>query len=75
MKLPLLSSKQVCKFLEKLGFNLIRQRGSHCYFKHNDGRITVVPIHSDQKIGRGLFRRILNEIQMSRDEFEKLWKK
>lgn len=73
MKLPLLSYKQISKFLEKLGFQMIRQKGSHRYFKHSDGRKTVVPEHPGRKIGRGLLRRILNEVQLSRKDFEKMY--
>jgi predicted RNA binding protein YcfA (HicA-like mRNA interferase family) len=71
-KLPLLSSSELIRILEKLGFQEIRQRGSHKYFKHHDGRATVVPVHSGQDIGRGLLRRIMNEIDVSRDEFMEL---
>ena len=69
MKLPLLSGEKVCKILIKTGFKNIRQKGSHRYFKHNDGRRTIVPIHSGKKIGKGLLKRIVNEIQLSREEF------
>ena len=69
MKLPLLSSKEVCKFLEKEGFECLRQKGSHCFYRHPDGRTTVVPIHSNRDIKRGLLKAILDEIQMSREEF------
>ncbi|MBI2146045.1 type II toxin-antitoxin system HicA family toxin [Candidatus Woesearchaeota archaeon] len=65
----LLSSKEVCKFLEKEGFELIRQKGSHRFYRHRDGRTTVVPIHSNKDIKRGLLKGILDEIQMSREEF------
>jgi predicted RNA binding protein YcfA (HicA-like mRNA interferase family) len=71
-KLPLLSSHELIRILEKLGFQEIRQRGSHKYFKHPDGRATVVPAHSGQDIGRGLLKKILNEIALSRDDFLKL---
>ena len=74
MKLPLLNAKEVCKVLESLGFEPIRQKGSHRYFKHPDGRATVVPIHTGRDIGRGLLKRIINEIQISREEFLKLVK-
>ena len=70
-KLPLLSSVELCKILKKLGFDEIRQRGSHKYFKHHDGRATVVPMHSNRDIGRGLLRKILNEVELSREEFLK----
>ena len=69
MKLPLLSSKELCKFLEHEGFICIRQKGSHRFYRHSDGRTTVVPVHSNKDIKRTLLRVILNEIRMTRDEF------
>ncbi|MDO8656922.1 MAG: type II toxin-antitoxin system HicA family toxin [Nanoarchaeota archaeon] len=69
MKIPLLSSKEVCKFLEKEGFEFIRQKGSHRFYRHSDGRTTVVPVHTNRDIKRGLLKGILDEIQMSREEF------
>ena len=69
MKIPLLSSKEVCKFLEKEGFALMRQKGSHRFYRHPDGRTTVVPVHTNKDIKRGLLKSILDEIQMSREEF------
>jgi predicted RNA binding protein YcfA (HicA-like mRNA interferase family) len=71
-KLPLLSSIELIKILKKLGFEEIRQRGSHKYLKHPDGRATVIPVHSGHDIGRGLLKKILNEIKISRDDFLKL---
>ncbi|HLC71553.1 MAG TPA: type II toxin-antitoxin system HicA family toxin [Candidatus Nanoarchaeia archaeon] len=69
MKIPLLSSKEVCKFLEKEGFECIRQKGSHRFYRHPDGRTTVVPVHNNRDIKRGLLKGILDEIQMNREEF------
>lgn len=69
MKLPLLSSKELCKFLEKEGFQLIRQKGSHCFYRHPDGRTTVVPVHTNKDIKRTLLKAILDEINMTREEF------
>ena len=68
-KLPLLSAKELIKILNKIGFQVLRQRGSHVYLKHNDGRCTVVPLHAGKEIGRGLLKRILNEIEISREDF------
>ena len=44
-KLPLLSVKELVKILNKFGFKFVRQTGSHMFFKHDDGRTTVVPVH------------------------------
>ena len=75
MKLPLLSPKELCKFLEKEGFQFIRQKGSHRFYRHTDGRTTVVPIHTNKDIKRGLLKGILDEIRMSREEFFQRFKK
>ena len=58
-----------------MGFDEVRQRGSHVYLKHPDGRATVVPFHVGRDIGRGLLKAILNEIDMNREEFLKHLKK
>jgi len=75
LKLPLLSSKEVCKFLEKEGFVALRQKGSHRFYKHGDGRTTTVPVHANKPISRGLLRGILKEIKMDREEFFEKYKK
>lgn len=71
-KLKLISGRDLCKILEKIGFERIQGKGSHVRFKHPDGRRTVVPIHGNEKIGKGLFREILKQIKLSREEFENL---
>jgi predicted RNA binding protein YcfA (HicA-like mRNA interferase family) len=58
-RLPQISGKDLCKILEKLGFEKIQGKGSHIRFKHTDGRRTVVPVHGNEKIGKGLLREIL----------------
>lgn len=71
-KLPILSSAQMSKILRHLGFSFIRQKGSHAYFKHSDGRATVVPIHKGEDLGRGLIRSILRDVDLSPEEFERV---
>ncbi len=71
-RLPTLSVRQVCRVLEKLGFEPIRQKGSHIFYRHPDGRATVVPVHAGEDLGRGLLRSILRDIDISREEFLKL---
>ena len=70
-KLPLLTAKELIKIINKLGYQVIRQKGSHVYLKHQDGRCIVVPLHAGKEIGRGLLKRILNETEISREEFLK----
>ena len=52
-KLPIVSPKEMEKILLKLGFTKIRQRGSHAFYAHSDGKATVVPIHKGEISGLG----------------------
>ncbi|MDP2918755.1 MAG: type II toxin-antitoxin system HicA family toxin [Dehalococcoidia bacterium] len=71
-RLPALTGEQTVKALSKAGFQALRQRGSHVYLKHPDGRTTVVPTHKGESMGRGLLRKILRDTELSREEFLKL---
>ena len=73
-KLITISGKKMCKLLEKLGFEKIYGKGSHIRFKHPGGRRTVVPVHGNEDLGKGLLRQILKQIKISREEYEKLRK-
>ncbi|OPX23759.1 MAG: hypothetical protein B1H03_00615 [Planctomycetales bacterium 4484_113] len=63
---------EVQKALEKLGFALIRQSGSHAVYRHRDGRWTTVPIHRGKDVGKGSLRRIVKDSGISVEEFNKL---
>lgn len=56
-QLPTLTGKEIVSILKKAGFVVERQRGSHVFLKHPDGRATVVPVHSGETIGPGFFQR------------------
>ncbi|MEN7982098.1 MAG: type II toxin-antitoxin system HicA family toxin [Nanoarchaeota archaeon] len=71
-QLILISGKELCKILQKLGFKKIHGKGSHVRFKHSDGRRTVVPIHANENLGRGLLIEILKQIKLTREEYESL---
>lgn len=74
-KVTIISPPKMCSILEKLGFRLVRQKGSHAFYRHEDGRSTVIPMHKGEDLGRGLIRSILKEIETSVDEYERLRKK
>jgi predicted RNA binding protein YcfA (HicA-like mRNA interferase family) len=69
IRLPSVTGKQVIKALGKAGFEIFRQKGSHVYLKHPDGRATVVPVHKGESIGKGLLRTILKDTELGKDEF------
>ena len=72
-KLPIISSKDMARILESIGFSEVRQKGSHKVYSHRDGRTVVVPSHRDD-LGRGLIRTLLREIEITVDDYIKLKK-
>lgn len=72
-KLTIISSKDMVRILESLGFVEIRQKGSHKSFRHNNGRTTTIPFHGED-LGRGLLRKILRDIDLSPEEYETIRK-
>jgi predicted RNA binding protein YcfA (HicA-like mRNA interferase family) len=73
-KLPIVKVKVLEKLLLYLGFEIKRQKGSHVFYRHPDGRYTTLPHHGNQKIGRSLIRQILREIEISPEQFIDLLK-
>ena len=65
-KLPVLSGAEVVKALERLGFEFIRQRGSHAILR-KAGIGTVVPMHREVRLGT--LNGILRQAQVSPDDF------
>ncbi len=72
-KLVPIKAKNLIKILKALGFAQRDAEGSHVFFKHSDGRTTVIPVHN-RELSKGLLRKILNDIQVSVEEYEKLRK-
>ncbi len=74
-KLPDINGKRLIKLLRKLGFEVVRIKGSHHFLRHSDGRATVIPVHGKEIIGVGLFHKILKDCEMTNDEFLNLLNK
>jgi predicted RNA binding protein YcfA (HicA-like mRNA interferase family) len=67
-KLPRVTGKELLAALGKLGFQVIRVRGSHHLVRHGDGRTTVVPVHPGETIGPGLLNAILRDVDLTREQ-------
>ncbi len=66
---PVLRPQEVVKRLSDLGFDEVRQRGSHKQFRHTDGRVTTVPFHKGRDISPTLLRRIAKDVGLTIQEF------
>ncbi len=74
-KLPLVDAKTFEKLLLSLGFEVKRQKGSHIFYRHTDGRYTTLPHHKGRDIGRSLIRAILRQIELTPEDFIKKLRK
>ena len=70
--LPAITGQRLIKALKKLGFEVIRSKGSHHFLQHPDGRCTTVPVHSGETIGRGLLAQIRRDCEISTEDLREL---
>ena len=73
-KLPILTGLELVKILEKVGFKNVRQKGSHVFLKHQDNRITIIPVNKGKDIDRSLLRKILRDTKISPDNLKDILK-
>ena len=71
-RLPVTDARTIERVLLDLGFVKTRQRGSHAFYRHPDGRTTTLPHHPGRDLGRPLIRAILKEIEVSPEDFQRL---
>jgi predicted RNA binding protein YcfA (HicA-like mRNA interferase family) len=71
-RLPTLSARKIIQALEKAGFVMDRQRGSHYVMRHVVKNLTTcVPVHG-KDVKRSLLKLILKQTDLSEDQFRKL---
>lgn len=71
-RLKLLPFKDLAKVAELAGFHLVRREGSHCTFRSADGRVIVIPDHGSHVIVRPLLRKIIRDMGLSVDEYNRI---
>lgn len=67
-KYPILKPQIIISFLEKFGFNFIKQKGSHMKYS-NGNRIVIIPNHNE--IARGTLKSILSQADINLEDFIK----
>ena len=74
-KLRLIDAGRMEKLLFRLGFERVRQKGSHVFYRHPDGRVTTVPHHKGRMLARPLVREILREIRITVEQYNSHFEK
>lgn len=70
MRLPAIDARRLMRVLRTEGFEEVRSRGGHAFFRHPDGRTTVVPVHPGEDLDRALLAKIVkHDLGMDRETF------
>lgn len=64
-RLPRVSAAEVVRVLEKAGFYLARQSGSHRIYKNVEGLRATVPYHSGKELHPKIIKNILRDADMT----------
>jgi predicted RNA binding protein YcfA (HicA-like mRNA interferase family) len=70
--MPSATARDLQRIASRLGFSKTRQTGSHERWNHPDGRAVTIPLHGGREIGPPLFFKILRQIGIDLEEFQKL---
>ena len=71
-KLPRVPAGKVIKVLERVGFVLVRQSGSHKIYKNREGKRVTVPYHSGEILHPKVLRSILRDADLTVERFKEL---
>jgi predicted RNA binding protein YcfA (HicA-like mRNA interferase family) len=71
-RLPRRTAVEVRRVIEKTGFVLSRQSGSHQIFRNSAGRRITLPVHAGKTVHPKILKRILADVDLTADAFEKL---
>lgn len=75
-RLPVLSSEKAIKCFEELGYEIVRQKGSHICLHHKyekNKKPLTIPNH--KIIGKGLLRKLIRDAEISIDKFVEILNK
>ena len=72
-RLPVVSGEKAVKCFEKMGYVIVRQKGSHIRMWHkSDRRKKPLTIPKHKVLGKGLLRKLLRDAEISIEEFRVL---
>jgi len=71
-KVPRVTAEEVIKVLERVGFSLARQSGSHRIYKNQEGKRVTVPYHARKVLHPKVLKSILRDAGLTIDEFKEL---
>ena len=69
--LPAFRVRVAVKGFKKLGFEKVRQKGSHAVFHHSDCRRAVLPVHPNEELSPYFLSDVLKQLVIKEEVFLK----
>ena len=69
-KLPRLTARQIISVLQKAGFSLTRQSGSHMIYKNAAEKRVTIPFHAAKILHPKVLRNILRDADLSVEQLQ-----
>ena len=73
-RLPRITADEIMRVLEKAGFTLTRQSGSHKIYKNKEGKRVTIPYHSGEVLHPKVLKSILRDADLTIEKFKELLK-
>lgn len=70
--LPKITAKEIATALEKAGFILVRQSGSHKIYKNSAGKRATIPFHSGRILHPKVLKNILKDAEIGVEKLKEL---
>lgn len=71
-RLPRLTAREIVSVLEKTGFTLARQSGSHMIYKNDAGKRATVPFHGSKVLHPKVLKSILRDAGLTEESLHLL---
>ncbi len=69
---PRVTADEIIRVLEKTGFALARQSGSHKIYKNSTGKRVTIPYHKGKVLHPKLLASILKDADLDREDLKNL---
>lgn len=74
MILPLISGRELCKILRKIGYKNDHQTGSHIILRNENAPYRRLTVPNHKEIKKGTLRTVLRQTGLTADELKDLMK-
>jgi len=68
-KLPVISGRDAVKAFARIGYSVVRQRGSHMRLTHASDKRKNLTVPDHKTLGRGLLRKLIRDAEITVEEF------